>query len=207
MSSGDSPWLDDVSRETIDKLEVYVALLEKWNPVVNLVSARSLSDVWERHIRDSLQLYVLAPKDNRTLADLGSGGGFPGLPLAILASEINPALTVTLVESDQRKAAFLSAAVRELGLGAKVIPNRVELVSPLGAHVITARALAPLSVLMGFAKRHLAPSGKALFLKGATWQREVDDARRSWGFELAVHPSQTDGAGRILEVMEIVDAA
>ncbi len=189
----------DVSRETSSRLEQYEALLRKWNAAINLVSKSTLADLWERHFLDSAQIFQYAPPA-RSWVDFGSGGGFPGLVVAILALEKAPELHTHLVESDGRKAAFLSATVRELGLNATVHAQRVEALPPLGADVASARALAPLAQLLDYAQLHLQPQGKALFLKGAAHVEEIADARRLWQFECKAHRSVTDPAGAILDI-------
>lgn len=190
----------DVSRETIRRLQVYVALLEKWNPKINLVSSSTLSDVWARHIMDSAQLLAHAPVDARTWVDLGSGGGFPGAVIAILAVERRPDLSVTLIEADQRKAAFLRTVGREAGVTMKVIAARIEEVDPLMADVVSARALAPLTSLLDHAARHSAPGGVALFLKGARAEQEVQTALEAWRFGCEMYPSKTDKDAVILKI-------
>lgn len=194
----------NVSRETWEKLERLSALLAKWNPAINLVSKSTIGSAWQRHIVDSAQLFP----QSRFLhwADLGSGGGFPGLVIAVIASELNPEARFTLVEVDQRKATFLREAARELGVSPEVLTERIESVAPLNADVLSARALAPLDGLCGFATRHLVADGVALFPKGASWRAEVDDARRNWTFSLDVLPSQTDRQAVVLKVKEIQHA-
>ncbi|MFC7702658.1 16S rRNA (guanine(527)-N(7))-methyltransferase RsmG [Plastorhodobacter daqingensis] len=189
----------DVSRETLERLDQYEALLRKWNAAINLVSSGSLKEVWSRHFLDSAQVFSKA-SDARTWADMGSGGGFPGIVVAILAAAEAPDLRVTLVESDLRKATFLTTVVRELSLGAAVIPERIEKVPPLAAQVVSARALAPLSQLLGHADRHLAPGGRAVFLKGGSWPSEVEEAQKHWKFEFEAHKSKTDPSGVILTI-------
>lgn len=196
----------DVSRETLGRLEAYAGLLQRWNPKINLVSRASLPELWTRHFVDSAQLFALCPPGARHWADLGSGGGFPGLVVATLAAEVVPDLRVTLVESDGRKAAFLATAARELGLTVDVRAERIEALPPLGADVLSARALASLDVLLGFADGHLAPAGRALFPKGARAEEEVAEARRHWAFDLTRHPSQTAEDGVILEIGAISHA-
>jgi len=193
----------DVSRGTIERLERLVSLLTKWNSAINLVSRASAIDAWNRHILDSAQIYDLAPATIRHWADLGSGGGFPGLVVAILAAELGPEMRMTLVESDQRKAEFLRQASRSLELDVQVIAERIESSARLGADVVSARALAPLDTLLGFAHRHLSPKGISLFLKGATYRTEVEDARKHWLFELSATPSKTDPAAAILQVKDL----
>lgn len=195
-------WLD-VSRETRDRLSQLGALLAKWNPVINLVSRATLADSWNRHILDSAQLFEYAPAGTTRWADLGSGGGFPGLVIAVLALERAPEMRVVLVESDQRKAAFLNQAARDLGLNAEVIRQRIEIAAPLRADVVSARALAPLSQLCGFAARHLRANGVALFPKGANHAAELDAASKEWRFDVRTHASKTDASAVIYELREI----
>jgi 16S rRNA (guanine527-N7)-methyltransferase len=189
-----------VSRETIGRLEHLIVLLEKWNPTINLVARSTLADSWSRHIIDSAQIYSLAPRITRHWADLGSGGGFPGLVIAILADELQPSMKVTLIEADKRKATFLRQASQSLGISASVLPLRIESVQPLDADVVSARALAPLRSLCGFAKLHCGVNGVALFLKGANHASEIAEAERLWAMDLVIHPSATDPRSVILEL-------
>lgn len=188
----------NVSRETLTRLEQYDALLRKWNPAINLVSPRSLDELWSRHIVDSAQLFALIQPRTGLWVDLGSGGGFPALVVATLALELAPALEVVLVESDRRKSAFLMTVIRELGLNARVIAERIEAVAPLGADILSARALAPLSMLLEFSDRHLGVDGVCIFPKGESWRDELAEVDKSWSFELDCHPSETDSAAQIL---------
>lgn len=198
--TGAGQGLADVSRETSDRLEAYAALLRKWNPAINLVSRQSLDDLWTRHIVDSAQIFDLAPVGARHWADLGSGGGFPGMVVAVLAAERAPELAVTLVESDARKAAFLATVARELGLAPDIRCARIEAVPPLAADVLSARALAPLPLLLAYAERHMAPNAVALFPKGASHDAEIAEALASWHFDLQKHPSMTDPQSATLEI-------
>lgn len=194
----------DVSRETFDRLTALTALLQKWNPAINLVAKSTVAEAWDRHILDSAQLYRLAPSQLHHWADLGSGGGFPGLVIAILAQEKDPGCRITLVESDQRKATFLRQAARELGLlKVTVLAERIEALSPLAADVLSARALAALPQLCHFALRHLSPTGLALFPKGAQHLDEVAQARHDWHFDLSTFPSDTDPAAVVLAMKAI----
>jgi 16S rRNA (guanine527-N7)-methyltransferase len=193
----------DVSRETAERLAEYAALLRAWNPKINLVSKQTLADLESRHFADSAQLIALAPLDATTWSDLGSGGGFPGLVVAILAAEQRPALRVTLVESDQRKAVFLRTVAQRTGVPVTVLADRIESVPALGTDVLSARALAPLATLLDYAHRHLAPSGTALFPKGANWRTEVDEALERWRFRCENLPSATSPDGAILRIGEI----
>ncbi|MFY0693158.1 MAG: 16S rRNA (guanine(527)-N(7))-methyltransferase RsmG [Paracoccaceae bacterium] len=193
----------DVSRETLEALESYLDLLKKWNPKINLVGPGTLDDAWSRHIEDSAQVFSLLPKDARSLADLGSGGGFPGLVLSILAKEKLPELEVALLESDGRKCAFLTTVSARLGLKVKVRNQRIEAVPPIGADVVTARALAPLPRLLPWISRHMAPDGVALLLKGANYQDDVDEALASWAFDLQKIQSATHDQSVVLRISNL----
>ncbi|MCR8549543.1 16S rRNA (guanine(527)-N(7))-methyltransferase RsmG [Salipiger sp. P9] len=190
----------DVSRETLDRLTHFVDLLEKWSPKINLVSRNTLSESWSRHIVDSAQVFQIPDRRSGRWADLGAGGGFPGLVVAILAQELAPDLEVVLVESDQRKGVFLRSVLRETGVSARVLVGRIEEIDPLNADVLSARALADLSTLMGFADRHLATTGQGVFLKGANWKKELDAARESWKFRCAQRTSITDPNAVVLTI-------
>ncbi len=195
-----------VSRETIERLEVLQRLTEKWTRKINLVSRNTIDDIWTRHIEDSAQIWTRAPKNAEVWVDLGSGGGFPGLVVAIFAHQLNPEMRVTLVESDQRKSVFLRTALRETGVQANVISDRIERVDPLKADVLSARALSELTTLLAFAERHMNKDGTALFPKGRTWKKEVDAAQDSWSFELQCFKSLIDENSVILKVQEISHA-
>ncbi|MDW4549166.1 16S rRNA (guanine(527)-N(7))-methyltransferase RsmG [Defluviimonas sp. D31] len=190
----------NVSRETSERFYHYVHLLRKWNPAINLVARSTIDDVGRRHLADSAQIFDLAPADAQIWADLGSGGGFPGLVAAILAADERPHLRLTLVESDQRKAAFLATVSSELGLKTKIRAERIESLGPLNAEILSARALAPLASLLSFSERHLASGGVALFPKGANHQVEIDQALEDWKFSYQKTPSRTDPDAVILTI-------
>ncbi|WP_273520983.1 16S rRNA (guanine(527)-N(7))-methyltransferase RsmG [Rhodosalinus sediminis] len=189
----------DVSRETRERLETLLALVGKWTRRINLVAPSTVEDGWRRHILDSIQVHRAAPAAQHW-ADLGTGGGFPGLVVAVLEAERTTPARVTLVESDRRKCTFLRTALRETGAQATVIDARIEHVPPLGADVLSARALAPLGTLLGFAHRHLAPDGTALFPKGARWREEIAAAERDWTFSAEPIPSITDPDAVLLRI-------
>ncbi|SFD63584.1 16S rRNA (guanine(527)-N(7))-methyltransferase RsmG [Roseivivax sediminis] len=191
-----------VSRETSERLAIYAKLVRKWSPRINLVARSTLPVLESRHIADSAQLFALAPAA-ASWADLGTGAGFPGLVCAILAAEDRPATTFTLVESDQRKSAFLRTAIRETGLSVSVVTERAESLAPLASSVLSARALADLSTLLDLTERHLAPSGTALFPKGATWEKEVAEARARWSFSVTAHTSETHPDAVILQIGDV----
>lgn len=193
----------DVSRETLNRLDRYDALLRKWNPAINLVSRATLDDAWRRHFADSAQVLAVAPHPGNDWVDLGSGGGFPGLVVAILARELRPGLRVTLVESDRRKAAFLAEVARATGTDVAIRAERAETLEPLGADILSARALAPLGALLALAERHLKPGGTGLFLKGAQVDEEIAAALESFRFTLQKFPSRTDPNAVVLSVGDI----
>ena len=193
----------DVSRETLHRLTRYGELLTKWNPAINLVAKSTLPALWTRHFADSAQLLDIARVSHGTWVDLGSGGGFPGMIVSILAAEKNPDLRVVCVESDQRKATFLRTVARETGIDMGVISERIETLAPLNADVVSARALAPLPELIGYAARHLAPEGIALFLKGTGQAKEIEQALASWTFRLDTIPSRTDPQSTVLKLRSI----
>jgi len=192
-------WLD-VSRETVALLEQFVELIEKWNPTINLVSRRSMSELWERHVLDSAQLFSLIPTGARHLVDLGSGGGFPGVVLAIMARDVLPELRFTLVEADQRKATFLSEVVRRLSLNCIVAAHRIEVLAPQNADVVTARALAPLTTLCGQVHRHLGPDGTALIAKGEKVDAELAETGTVWAFQVTRFASKLDPNAAVLAI-------
>jgi 16S rRNA (guanine527-N7)-methyltransferase len=193
----------DVSRETFERLQCYAALLEKWTLKINLISRSTIPFIWSRHIRDSLQVYRAGPEAFDSWVDLGSGGGLPGVVVAILAAESPAQKMVRLVESDGRKAAFLRTVLRETAVPGTVICERIEALAPQGADVLSARALADLNTLLGFAARHLSPAGVALFSKGATWEKEVERARQEWSFSCEALESETEKGSVILKIGDI----
>ena len=191
----------DVSRETLEALETYSELLKEWNKTINLVSPKTLEDLWTRHLLDSAQLFDVV-RSTGVWADLGSGGGFPGLVIAIMKREAQEG-EIVLVEADQRKATFLRTVIRTLYLPARVVVERIEHAKPLHADVVSARALAPLSTLLGFAERHLNPSGTAVFPKGEKAEEEIAEALENWVFDCEKLPSQTDANSAILRIGDI----
>ena len=190
----------DVSRETFERLDIYAKLLAKWNPAINLVSKSSLPDAWSRHIVDSLQVYRIGAPGFSNWADLGSGGGFPGMVAAICAMELSEPYKITLVESDVRKATFLRTVLRETGAIATVIADRIEGLTPLNVDVLSARALASLPSLLDYTALHLSPEGFALFSKGTSWRNELELARRTWQFDCEVIKSITSPDAVILKI-------
>lgn len=185
--------LQNVSRETFSVLETYVALLQKWNKAINLVGRSTEQEIWDRHIVDSTQLLPLIPSVG-TLADFGSGAGLPGLVIAICRPEIN----VTLVEQDQRKAAFLQECVGHLQLPNVTVAN-ADIASISGPfEMITARALASLGELFALAYPRLTPGASCLFPKGRNFGMEIETAQQEWSFTHQTTPSITDSQAAIL---------
>jgi len=193
----------DVSRETLAMLDEFANLLQKWSPKINLVAKSTLSEVWTRHFLDSAQILRHARLKSGHWVDIGTGGGFPGLVVAILASDSSPGIQFTLVESDQRKSVFLQIVTQKLLLDITVISDRIERAEPLAADIVSARALAPLPTLLGYASRHLSPNGRALLMRGASYRREIDAALEFWTFQSDECPSITDGAAVILSLGDI----
>ncbi len=197
----------EISNQTLEKFDTYRTLVEKWNPRINLVSRATLAEIGLRHFVDSAQLYRYCPAQASLCADLGSGGGFPGLVLAIIFSQVSPDTQHVLVESDQRKAVFLQEVIRATGCHAEVRNERIEVLATIGAQVVTARALAPLPVLFGLISRHLSPGGRAILPKGAGYKDELAAARALWDFDVAIYPSTTNPEGHVLEIEGLSEKA
>jgi 16S rRNA (guanine527-N7)-methyltransferase len=195
----------DVSRESAARLEAFVDLLVKWQQRINLIGPATLDDIWRRHIADALQLLPLIRPDVTRILDLGSGGGIPGLVIAI-ALERRP-LTVHLVESTGKKAAFLRQAVQLTSAPVLVDNCRIEDLArsgqPGNVHLVTARALAPLPKLLDLAAPWLEAGAYGLFHKGRDVDSELTESAKSWRLTFARHPSVIDPGGCILEVKEI----
>ena len=172
----------NVSRETFLRLKEYEKLLFKWNAKINLVSRSTLDNFWNRHVLDSAQFLSSVSEKAGKWVDLGSGGGLPGLVVAILSDEIEPVNKLFLVEADVRKAVFLKTVCRELGLKVEVYNNRVEELPPMSANIVSARALAPLKTLCLYAKNNLEKDGEAVFAKGENWKAELVEAQKKWIF-------------------------
>ncbi|MCW8916910.1 MAG: 16S rRNA (guanine(527)-N(7))-methyltransferase RsmG [Magnetovibrio sp.] len=186
-----------LDREAMERLQTYADLLVKWQPKINLVGPDTMGDLWQRHMLDSAQLLPLIP-NHKKVVDFGSGAGFPGLVLACL----NPTLDIHLIESDQRKCAFLREVKRAAGCIVTVHNERIEKLEPLGADFATSRALASLTKLLLFARMHSLSTGICLFLKGKRWVDELTEAEKDWMIGSEHHPSRTDPAGMILEIKE-----
>lgn len=200
-----------VSHETLARLETYRELLLRWQERINLIGKTTEGDVWRRHFLDSAQLVdvfgdELMPVSGEggsglsdlTLADMGSGAGFPGLVLAILGIP-----TVHLIESDGRKAAFLREAARVCGVDVTVHNRRIEALKPLNVDVVTARALAPVADLLRLGHPHLVPGGRMILLKGRNVDDELTEATKCWKMTARQWPSRSDPEGAILALADI----
>ena len=190
----------DVSRETIDNLNTYVDILKKWNTTINLVSKESIKDVWNRHILDSTQLFKFVSHDVEKWLDIGSGAGFPGLVVAILAKGRFPSLQMTLIDSDKRKCVFLNQVVRELNLNVKIVSKRVEDCPSQDADVISARAFTQLENLLSHFTFHSRFKCKGLFLKGKRIKDEMESVKNIDMFQIKLSASEVDKTGYIIEV-------
>ena len=184
-----------VSRETLDKLQVYAGLLVKWQGSVNLVGKSTLPRLWQRHFYDSAQLYqyLISPGP---LIDLGAGAGFPGLVLAAMGRD-----DVTLIESSRKKCSFLREVAGRLSLNVNIFQERIEaLEARPNARYIVSRALAPLDKLLFYSWPLLSEDGTCIFLKGRDVETELTDAEKNWKIQLEIHPSASDAEGIILTI-------
>jgi 16S rRNA (guanine527-N7)-methyltransferase len=190
-----------VSRETLARLKAYADMLADWNTRHNLVSARSLDDLWNRHFWDSAQLAALVHPGVRTLADLGSGAGFPGL---VLAEMLRDRVKVSLFEATAKKCTFLAAVAERMQLPVTIYNQRMEDALPGAYDVVTARGCAPLPLLLEYARRFTGPNSVCLFLKGQNVGSELTEAHKSWRMKVRQIPSLTDPSGTVLELMKLV---
>ena len=189
----------DVPRETQEKLDCYVQLLIKWQARINLISSKTLPEIWHRHILDSAQLVSYLPKTPSVILDMGSGAGFPGVILAILTRH-----QLHLVESDSRKIAFMRTALRETGTSAILHEQRMETVPALRPDIITARALAPLSQLITLASGQHHEKIEYLFLKGREAKQELTALPACPKMEAECLPSMTDSQASIIRLKPIL---
>ncbi len=192
-----------VSRETLERLKLYEALLQKWQRAVNLVAPSTLDDVWRRHFADSAQVAELAP-DAKKWVDLGSGAGFPGLVIAMMTANHDDR-KVHLVESNSRKCAFLSDVARQTGVQVVVHDSRSDAAAAsIGvADVVSARALAPLPSLLALSQPFFVRETVGLFLKGREALEEIAEAEKLWRFRWKTSPSRTDSQGQIIKIWDL----
>lgn len=187
-----------VSRETLERLKIYVELLLKWQRAINLIGPGTIADVWGRHVLDCGQLMPHIPKDKAPIVDIGSGAGLPGLILAIMGVP-----DITLVESDSRKCSFLREAARVTKTLVEIVESRVEHLENMAAGVITARALAPLTKLTELSQSVTTLNTIYLFLKGKDLKNELTHLKNNWTMKLEVHPSVTNPDGSILKMESV----
>ncbi len=191
-----------VSRETLERLNLIAAQVRKWQPRINLVAPSTLETLWERHIEDSMQLLPLAPPAFKTWLDLGSGGGFPALVVAALCAD-DPDQRFVLVESNGKKCSFLRETARLAGLRVEVKPMRIEDFAAVNRQhfdVVSARALAPLPLLLELSAPFLGAGTVALFPKGQDVDAELSAARNAWNLDVDLIQSQTDADAGILRI-------
>ena len=192
-----------VPYETILRLDAYRERLIFWNDKMNLVAPSTISQIWVRHFLDSAQLMPLIPEEATSVADLGSGAGFPGLVLSILAKETKKNLHVFAIESTGKKAEFLATVAEELGLEVSVKRERIETIKNLKADIITARALTALPELLKYANRLIKKDSLCLFLKGRKATEELTEAEKYWTFNTTIHKSLSDESGKILVIKNL----
>ena len=188
----------DVSRETLDALKYFEDLVVLWNPAINLISNSSVSDLWSRHIVDSAQLFLFTLPDEGLWLDVGSGGGFPGIVVSIVAKELAPSLRVVLVESDNRKCVFLRTVVRELGLSVKVINDRIENVKLDDVVYLSARALRNLNSLLFMVENNVSRETVCVFPKGRSYKKELVESQKNWKFDFNLIDSNTSEDSKVI---------
>jgi len=194
----------NVSRETYEKLQKFVALLTEWNEKMNLVSKNSLAEVWIRHVLDSAQLISYIPMNTKHIVDIGSGSGFPGVVLAILLQEKNPQASVTLVESITKKAVYLNDVKQKLNLNSvRVVNDRVENAVFKNVDLITARAVAAMDILCGYAKKIGNKNTEMLLLKGKSFGDENEAARKHWQYDADIFENKYSNDGVVVKVRNI----
>lgn len=195
----------DVSRETVERLQIYVDLVLKWQPAQNLIAPSTIPDIWVRHVVDSLQTKWTMP-EAKVWVDIGSGAGFPGIVTAILQADDEDA-HVHMIESNQRKAAFLRTALRETGSRGTVHSGRIESVAKDWSHgpvdAVSGRALANLDLLFKLSEPFTKEGAACVFHKGQDFQREVDEASHAWSFNMVKKTSLVDPTSRMLQFSNI----
>jgi len=188
----------DVSRETLDAFKYFEDLVVLWNPAINLISNSSVSDLWSRHIVDSAQLFLFTLPDEGLWLDVGSGGGFPGIVVSIVAKELAPSLRVVLVESDNRKCVFLRTVIRGLGLSVKVINDRIENVKLDDVVYLSARALRNLNSLLFIVENNVSRETVCVFPKGRSYKKELVESQKNWKFDFNLIDSNTSEDSKVI---------
>ncbi|MFN3613015.1 MAG: 16S rRNA (guanine(527)-N(7))-methyltransferase RsmG [Rubrimonas sp.] len=190
----------------MDRLDVLVERLRRWNAAINLIAPSTLGEIWVRHIFDSGQLHDLAPRGARSWVDLGAGAGLPGLVVAAIAAERRPELHVTMIESDGRKAVFIAEAARAMNVQVTVERRRIEESPKARYDVVSARALAALDRLIPMAAPYLSERGVMLFPKGRSAEEELTVAAASWHMKVERHVGLADPSGLVLSLTEVARA-
>ena len=189
-----------VSRETMDKLKAYEQLLCEWQNKFNLVSKASLQDAWNRHFLDSIQLFEYIPSNSKIMFDFGSGAGFPGMVLAIIAAEKMPQLKINLVESIKKKTLYLNAVKEMFDVNVNIINDRIENISRTCADVITSRAMCNLNDLLKYSNRLSNKKTTLIFPKGKSYKDELSLAQKFWNFDCKVVENKINKDGVILVI-------
>lgn len=193
----------NVSRETFELLKNYEKLLCEWQQKFNLVSNASLEDCWNRHFSDSAQLYQYIPQNAELAYDFGSGAGFPGMVLAIMAKEKTPYLKFKLIESIGKKTLYLKEVAAMSGANVEIINERIEKLPVEKADVITSRAMASLKTLLEYAYKFCKPETVCIFPKGKKYAEEIAEAKKFWNFKCSLKPSEESEEGRILIITDL----
>lgn len=193
----------NVSRETFEQLKAYEASLGEWQKKFNLVSNSSLEDCWNRHFLDSAQLMKFIPLDAKIMYDFGSGAGFPGMVLAIMAKEKTPSLKVRLIESTGKKTLYLNAVKDLTSTDVEIINDRVEKIKAEKADVITSRAMASLKELLAYTYKFCKKETKCIFPKGKRYAEEIADAKTEWLFDVDIFDSEQSDEGKVLIITNL----
>ena len=195
--------LYNVSRETIDELKKYEALVLEWNSKFNLISKSSVQYIWNRHILDSLQLCQFIKNTDKVMFDFGSGAGFPAIVLSIVSKQLFPDLKIYLVESISKKAMFLNVVKDSLKLNIEVINDRIENIKTKNVDLISSRAMASLDKLMDYSKPFCGKNTRLVFPKGEKYQEEIGISQKKWLFDIDIIQSITDDSGKILYIKNL----
>lgn len=195
--------LYNVSRETVDELKKYEALVLEWNNKFNLISRSSIPYIWERHILDSLQLCQFIKEIDGVMCDFGSGAGFPAIVLSIISKQMFPNLKIYLIESISKKAMFLNTVKQELNLNIEVINDRIENIKIPNVDIISSRAMASLDKLVEYSKPFCGKNTRLVFPKGSKYKEELDIVQKKWLFDLDIIQSKTDESGKILYIRNL----
>ena len=193
----------NVSRETFDKLKHYQSMLTEWQSKFNLVSSSTLDDAWNRHFLDSVQLFQYIPNQAKVLYDFGSGAGFPGMVLAIMANEKMPDLQVSLIESTTKKTLYLNAVKSKTNTNVTILNDRIENLQLPKADVITSRAMASLTELLGYAYKFCKKESVCIFPKGKKYAEELSEAHKRWKFKCQIVASTQSDEGKILIITNL----